>query len=183
MPTISSACSADLATTLTSSKWPSLISASCGSSPHGSSQDQAIDLDTWRPRPSVRDSKSFTPDIKLEEIPPNVDEHAPPDAQGRYLIKDEEGNFPCTQVIANTILNEWRRQNGRAEVILSYLAGANEPAHKFRFLGDEHPPEAGPSNFKVDDLPPLIGRSCFSLGTRWKFLNLEGRTYWQPSDP
>ncbi|PCD41692.1 hypothetical protein AU210_004237 [Fusarium oxysporum f. sp. radicis-cucumerinum] len=143
----------------------------------------AIDLDTWRPRPSVRDSKSFTPDIKLEEIPPNVDEHAPPDAQGRYLIKDEEGNFPCTQAIANTILNEWRRQNGRAEVILSYLAGANEPAHKVRFLGDEHPPEAGPSNFKVDDLPPLIGRSCFSLGTRWKFLNLEGRTYWQPSDP
>ncbi|EXK97327.1 hypothetical protein FOQG_02565 [Fusarium oxysporum f. sp. raphani 54005] len=183
MPTISSACSADLATTLTSSKWPSLISASCGSSPHGSSQDQAIHLDTWRPHPSVRDSKSFTPDIKLEEIPPNVDEHAPPDAQGRYLIKDEEGDFPCTQVIANTILNEWRRQNGRAEVIPSYLAGANEPAHKVRFLGDEHPPEAGPSNFKVDDLPPLIGRSCFSLGTRWKFLNLEGRTYWQHSDP
>ncbi|KAI8410272.1 hypothetical protein FOFC_10126 [Fusarium oxysporum] len=119
----------------------------------------------------------------LEEIPPNVDEHAPPDAQGRYLIKDEEGDFPCTQVIANTILNEWRRQNGRAEVIPSYLAGANEPAHKVRFLGDEHPPEAGPSNFKVDDLPPLIGRSCFSLGTRWKFLNLEGRTYWQHSDP
>ncbi|KAJ4116717.1 hypothetical protein NW760_000815 [Fusarium oxysporum] len=148
MPTISSACSADLATTLTSSKWPSLISASCGSSPHGSSQDQAIDLDTWRPHPSVRDSKSFTPDIKLEEIPPNVDEHAPPDAQGRYLIKDEEGDFPCTQVIANTILNEWRRQNGRAEVIPSYLAGANEPAHKVRFLGDEHRLRLDPPTLK-----------------------------------
>ncbi|KAH7177702.1 hypothetical protein DER46DRAFT_654959 [Fusarium sp. MPI-SDFR-AT-0072] len=153
------------------------------SSPHGNSQDQVIDLDRWRSRPSARDSKSFTPDIKLEEIPPSVDDHAPPDAQGRYLIKDEEGNFPCTQVITNTILNQWRRQTGPAEAIPFFLAGINEPVHEFRFLGNEHPPGAGPSNFTVDDLPPLIGRSRFSLGTRWKFLNLEGRTYWQPSDP
>ncbi|KAH7249889.1 uncharacterized protein BKA55DRAFT_727972 [Fusarium redolens] len=121
--------------------------------------------------------------MKLEEIPPTADDHAPPDTEGRNLIKDEEGNFPCTQVIENTILIRWRQQHGPAEAIPSYLAGVTESAYEFRFLGDEHPPGVGPSSFKVDELPPLIGRARFSLGTRWKFLNLEGRTYWQPSDP
>ncbi|KAL9563144.1 hypothetical protein ACKAV7_012886 [Fusarium commune] len=143
MSIIPSACSADLATTFTSSKWPNLISASCGSSPYGSGEDQAIDLDRWRPRLSARDSKSFTPDIKLEEIPPSVDEHAPPDAQDRYLIKDEEGNFPCTQVIANTIPTSGDDKMAQWKSSPSYLAGVNEPAHEFRFLGNEHPPREG----------------------------------------
>ncbi|KAF4960672.1 hypothetical protein FSARC_10414 [Fusarium sarcochroum] len=48
----------------------------------------------------------------------------------------------------------------------------------FRFLGDEHETGAEPSKFKPTDLNHLVSQSRSALGTWWKFLNLEGRTYW-----
>ncbi|KAJ4254847.1 hypothetical protein NW762_009645 [Fusarium torreyae] len=106
--------------------------------------------------------------------------------RGLYVTKNEDGYFPCSQVAPNSILLAWQRLEGDLpkDKVPAFLVGPSfQSQEDFRFLGEEYAPGAEPSKFKPTNLNHLVIQSRSTLGTWWKFMNLEGRTYWQPSDP
>ncbi|KAM0553827.1 hypothetical protein ACHAPJ_007173 [Fusarium lateritium] len=152
--------------------------------------DHPIDLKSREPRQRLPETNVHAnePQVKEEDIATDTTpaDRGPSDERDRYPILDEDGHFPCTQVVPNSVILAWRRVEGGLpkDKVPAFMVGPNFRSQEdFRFLGDEYAPGAEPSKFKPTDLDNLVGRSRFFIGTWWKFLNLEGRTYWQPSDP